>query len=389
MFRKNLFTFFLLAAAVFSFGLSVSAQTGKNVSGKIEMKKDDGTKTPVKDVVIELIRIDTTGKMPEVKTDETGSFTFVDVPENAVFALAISGAGINPEVIPDVKAGMDTFEIPVSAGDGRRYSEDQVRLSVYASLKESGKLTAEQKKMLEEFESKKANVAEKNAIVDQALKEGNAAYDGKNYDLAIVKFEEGYQADPEFVGSAPVFLNNKALVIKERAASNYNTEVKSTDAALKRGAKDKISAELGMALEAVVRSLTLLKQANAAEISDQKNYKANIASAESIAKDALRILTQLQLNLPSSTEEQANRSVKIYKDLLQIFPKHPDVIAGLGLTLYSAGALNNNAAQKQESVNYMAYFMDNSPKDHNMREVISGLYEYVTKEEKLKPQKIN
>ncbi len=389
MFSKKYFTSLFLVGLFLFAGAAVFAQTTKSIAGKVEMKKEDGSTVPVKDVVVELIRVDSVGKMPETKTDETGSFSFSNVPENAVFALSFSGEGLKPEIVSDVKAGMDSFIVPVTEGDSNRYSEEQIRLGYLASLKESGKLTDEQKKMLKDFEDKKGNVEQKNAIISRSLKEGNAAFEGKNYDLAIVKFEEGFQADPEFVGSAPVFLNNKGFAIKERAAINYNTEVKSSDPALKRGAKDKIASELANALEAAVKSYTLLKQANSADISDQKNHKANIASAESIAKDALRMLSQLQLNLPSSTEAEANRSVKIYKDLLQIFPKNPDVIAGLGLTLYSAGALNNNKPQKQESVNYMAYFMENSPKDHNMREVISGLYDYVITEEKLKPQKID
>ena len=44
----------------------------------------------------------------------------------------------------------------------------------------------------------------------RALEEGNQAFNSKNYDIAIVKFEEGYKASPDFVGSAPVLLNNSS-----------------------------------------------------------------------------------------------------------------------------------------------------------------------------------
>ncbi|MGI8543407.1 MAG: carboxypeptidase-like regulatory domain-containing protein [Aridibacter sp.] len=376
-------TIFLLA------GVTVFAQATKSVGGKVEMKKEDGSTVPVKDAVVDLIRVDKVGRLPENKTDETGSFVFPEVPEGGVYALSISGAGLTPEIITDVKAGMDSFTIPVTAGDSNRYSEEQVRLSYINSIKESGKLTDEQKKMLKDFEDRKLNSDQKFAAVTKAEKEGNAAFESKNYDVAIAKFEEGFKANPEFIGSAPVFLNNKATAIIQRATDNYNTEVKSSDPKLKSGATDKIASELADALEAVVISYNLLKDANSADIADQKKYKENMTSAENIAKDALRILSQLKLNLPSSTEEQANRSVKIYKDLLTMLPKNPDVYAGLGLTFYSVGSLNNNMSQKQESVNYMAHFMEISPKDHKMREVISELYDYIIKEEKLKPQKIN
>ncbi len=389
MFRKNYFTSLLLVTLFLLAGVTVFAQATKSVGGKVEMKKEDGSKVPVKDAIVNLIRVDKVGRLPEIKTDENGSFVFPEVPEAGVYVLSISGAGLTPEIVADVKAGMDSFTIPVTAGDSNRYSEEQVRLSYINSIKESGKLTDEQKKMLKDFEDKKGNVEQKNAIIARAEKEGNAAFESKNYDVAIAKFEEGFKANPEFIGSAPIFLNNKATAIEQRATDTYNTEIKSSDPKLKSGAKDKIASELADALEASVTSYTLLKEADSADINDQKSYKENIASAENIAKDALRILSQLELSLPSSTEEQANRSVKIYKDLLTMLPKNPDVYAGLGLTLYSAGSLNNNMSQKQESVNYMAHFMEISPKDHKMHEVISGLYDYIIKEEKLKPQKID
>lgn len=389
MLRKNLFTYFIIAVVVLSFGVTAFAQTGKAISGKIELKKEDGSKAAAKDVVVELIRIDVDGKVPEIKTDEEGKFEFAELPSDGVYTLIASGAGLNPEIVLNIKVGSDSFLVPISEGNGGRYTEEQARLASLAALKEDGKLSDEQKKMLADYENKKGEVTKTNEIVTVSLEEGNKAFKSGNFDLAVVKFDEGYKAAPTFLGSAPVFLNNKATALKQRSVDTYNTSVKSTDAALKRGAPNKIRADLADVLETVTTNYALLKGASSEEIKGQKNYKDHLASAETIAKDALRILTDLKLYLPSDSEEEAKRSIKIYKDLIKMLPESPDVYAGLGLTLYSAGSLKDNKVQKQDSVNYMAYYMDKSPKDHKMREVIQGLYEYIVQEEKLKPQKIN
>ena len=58
------------------------------------------------------------------------------------------------------------------------------------------------------------NLLPSNEVIGQALKDGNAAFTAKNFDLAISKYDEGIAADPDFVGSAPVLLNNRGAVFR-------------------------------------------------------------------------------------------------------------------------------------------------------------------------------
>jgi len=95
MFRKTYFTYLLLVALFLISGISVLAQDGV-VKGKVVMEKD-GEKKPVKDVLVEMIRIDVVGKLPEIRTDAEGVFTFSNIPKDGTFALAVSGAGLKPE----------------------------------------------------------------------------------------------------------------------------------------------------------------------------------------------------------------------------------------------------------------------------------------------------
>lgn len=64
--------------------------------------------------------------------------------------------------------------------------------------------------------------AENNRKIQLALEEGNKAYNEKNYKLAAEKYDEGYNLDPEFAGSAPVFLNNKASALRQLGAQIFN-----------------------------------------------------------------------------------------------------------------------------------------------------------------------
>jgi tetratricopeptide (TPR) repeat protein len=390
MLRKNNFTSLLLVALFLASGITVLGQS-TTVGGKIVMKKEDGSKAPAKDVVVELIRIDEVSKLPETKTDAEGAFSFTNVPKDGVFAMSISGAGLKPEIIPDIKAGMDSFEIPVTAGDGKRWSEQQVRLSILVSIKETGKLTDEQKKMLEDYENTAGKTKEKNDLWDKHLKEGNEALKSKNYDAAIASYESGYQVDTEYLGSAPVFLNQKADALKGRAVLAYNTAAKTKDGNEINKAKEQVVKDFSEALVALNTSHGMMVNAKPTEIINQENHKKNIKIAENVARELVQIMSKISVTLATyiADEKDAANSVKIYKDTLKMLPDDPDVLAGLGLTLYISSEFMGSKEQKQESLNYMDVYKKVAPKDHKQQEAVAELYDVLTKIEKLKPQKMN
>ena len=97
--------------------------------------------------------------------------------------------------------------VEVSAGDGKKLTEDEVRQVLTAAATQSGQMTAEEKKAEEErlkkvaeIESKNKKIEASNEVISRTLEEGVKAFDAKNYDLAIVKFEEGYNASPDYIG---------------------------------------------------------------------------------------------------------------------------------------------------------------------------------------------
>jgi hypothetical protein len=222
MFRKNYLIGFLTIALFLIGSPAIFAQTTAPIGGRVELKGADGTMTPVEGALVEVYRTDVKSKFPSDTTDKKGKFSFAGLPLGAVFVLSISGPGINPEIIPNIKAGMDQLVINVLPGDGKKWTEDEVRQAVSGgTTNQSTELTADQKKQKEEYDKKVAEIKAKNekiqsqtAVVQKALDEGNAAFNSKNYDVAVVKYEEGFQANPDFVGSAPVLLNNKGAALK-------------------------------------------------------------------------------------------------------------------------------------------------------------------------------
>ena len=440
MFRRKYFTLFIAAAFFLVASAAAFAQTAP-VSGRVELKKADGTMEPVGGALVEVFRTDIKGKLPSAKTNKKGEFSFAGLPLGATFAFSVSGTGIKPEIIPNIKAGRENFVITVFEGDGKKWTEDEVRTALAtpagatntataANTAETGKLTEEQKKQQAEYEKKLAEVTEKNkkveetnAVVKRSLDEGNQAFNSKNYDIAIVKFEEGYQASPEYVGSAPVFLNNKGAALKIRAVNTYNENVKSTDANAKRAALTKVKQDLADAVDAYGKSWAILKSAPTGEINDPKIYEANKLETLRGAKDALRLMaateqvdtTKVDAARTLITEyiavetDQAKKvegqrilgdvflaagdapnAIAEYKKVLEIEPNDADALAGLGLSLVNTAYNADGSIDKtkmQEAANYLQKFTEVAPATHKYMDDAKGLIASLKKEQNVTPQK--
>ena len=77
-----------------------------------------------------------------------------------------------------------------------------------------------------EVEEKNRQIAENNRKIRQALADGAKAYEEKNYRLALEKFDEAYNLSPDFWGTAPVMLNNKAMSLIQLGVETYNNALK-------------------------------------------------------------------------------------------------------------------------------------------------------------------
>lgn len=387
MFRKYFSLLFFIG--LFAVG-SVSVFAQKTVGGKVEFEDAKGKKTPYKAAKVDCYRVDVTEKCGSTVSDESGKFSFENIPNKAVLVFAVSGSGIGPGVTPDIRLD-ESNSLTVSKGDGAVLSEADVREVAINYAKGEGKLTDAQKAQLAEIEKKAAEREARNAKVKdnnrrrgELIKEGNAAFNKKDYDLAVKLFEEGYQLDPEFAGSAPVFLNNKAQSLKARAIDSFNAGAKSGDKALKEKGKKVMVADFTSALEAVSTAFSMAKNAKPGAGSNSSKRKEDMKLSVSIAKELFRIFGQVNLNFATyvATEEQATKAVSLYKSSLEMLPKNADVIAGLAMALYSSGDFKGSKAEKKESLDYWNQFKKIAPKDHKQHIVADDMISFLKDEVK-------
>ncbi len=431
MFRKN-YLAFLLIAAVFLIGNTAAYAQTAPVLGRVVLKKADGTSAPIADAVIDVYRMDIKGKLPSGKTNSKGEFSFAGIPLGGQFMFAVSAPGAKPDIFPGVRAGNDKITFTLIEGDGKRLTEDEARQGINAAptSKPVGELTAEQKKAVAkeqaEYDKKVAEVTAKNTkseetdkLVRKVLEEGSKAFEAKNYDLAVAKFDEGITADPDFAGSTPVLLNNKTAALINRAMTKYNQSVKG-EPADRATAIISVKKDFEDAITASDRALAILKAGTAPDAANQKNYDANKFQALANRKEVYRLMvktgadrtkgkeasvafqeylavetdakkkTDTQLVLGDVLREtgDSENAVAAYRNALETSPNNPDVLAGLGLSLFAAGAgvVPENKAQMQEGLNYMQRFTEVAPESHPLKASVKEVVDYL-KSKELTPQK--
>lgn len=424
MSRKNYLTLLFTVAVLLAGSISAFAQTGP-VRGEVKMKKADGTVVPVADAVVEAFRTDIDkGGMPAAKTNKKGEFNFVGFPLGQRFVLSVSGPGIAPQVYPEVKAGMESIVINVNAGDGQKATEAEAREAAKLSASGTiGEVSAADKAKQAELIKKNAEIMEQNKkaedtnkLVNRLLKEGGDAFTAKNYDLAIAKFDEGYKADPEFAGSAPIMLKNKGLSLRERGITTFNSAV-SGDAAAKAAAAEKAKADFAEAITAYDTALAILDKAPA-DPKTQASYEASKIETLNQYVGLHASMVRMRLDIAKSqtsvpifdryfaTETDAakkldnslkwasamalagenDNAVHAFRMILEKYPDNVDAVGGLGLSLFAVGVAAENKEQMQESLDIMQKFADTAPETHKLKASVKDAVEYLKTEQKLKAQ---
>lgn len=434
MFRKNYFTILLTIALLLAGSVAAFAQTAP-VTGKVVIKKADGSTVPAENALVEVFRTDINAKLPSDKTNKKGEFSFAGLPLGATFVLSVSAPGAKPTYWPNVRAGNEKITITLDEGDGKRWTEKEVRdaLSGAATAitpttntaeltEEQKKAQAERAKLEAEYAAKKKEVEQQTAAVKKALDEGTKAFSSKEYDVAIIKFDEGYKANPEYVGSAPVLLNNKALALRERAVDLHNKSVKETDATAKAEMVTKSSKDFADSVTAYNTAWTILKDASAADITDQQNYQTNkqntltgfrnvvgyMILTEKVEMNQVPVIAAMlaeYLAFETNAAKKAEAEVFLgdiyritgdsvnaiteYKKVLEKSPTNADALAGLGLSQANAGYNTDgsvNEAMMQEAINNLQRFTEVAPDNHKLKESVKQTVDYL-KTQNFKPQK--
>jgi len=425
MYRKK-FIVSLFVIAVFLTGSLVAfAQTIAPISGRVQLKKADNTIVPVVGAEITAYRTDISkGKLPSAKTDKKGNFSFAGAPVGQTFVLVATAPNIQAGFYPNVKASMDNIVIEVSEGDGKVPTEEEIRTAL-ASMSTTGELTPEEKKKQAEAAKKNAEITAKNEriknaneVINRSIAEGKKAYDASDWDTAIAKYDEGYNADPEYPGTAPVFLNNKADALKQRAIGSYKKST--TDAANKATYIEAMKKDLLESINAAQKAVEILKTATSTDAKLQKGYEDNRLVAYSIMNDAYRFLIESRADETKAAEAaqtidayvaiepdpakkakaqimmadalrkigKSDEAIPLYRKALESAPDNADLLAGLGLSLFNSGVIASNKEQMQEGLNIMERFTTTAPDTHPLKASVKEAVDYLKNQEKLTPQKI-
>lgn len=409
MFRKNYLIYVLMIASILIGTTAVFAQDSATISGRVQMTDDKGAKTPMPNLLVEAYRTDTAKVEPiSAKTDEKGDFKIENLPSGKTFALAVSGQGIEASVVTDVKSGASDVAVSVKPGNGNQPSADAVRQSLLAAgkLELSAEEKAETEKAVKAIEEKNVKAEQTYVITKRAIEEGNKAFNNKNYDVAIAKFEEGYQADTKFVGSAPTFLNNKGIALKMRGLDYHNKSVTSgEDKEAKIENYNKSVKDFGDGIDAYHASWMLLKNATDAEKSSTQGFQENKMRTLSGARDLLDIAVKAEKADPEKTakakelieayadfesdkakkaEAQAilgnyyrfagdfDSAIAEFRKVLAVSPKEPGALFGLGISLISTGYNDDGTIKKaviQEGINLLDRFKDVASPEKHKREL--------------------
>jgi tetratricopeptide (TPR) repeat protein len=419
------FSMSLSALAILLAGSLILFAQSAPVRGKVELKKADGTLVPVANAVVDVYRTDVKAKLPSGKTDKKGQFVFAGLPLGATMTFAVSGPGIKAEIYPGVKAGREDVNITVYEGDGTALSEEQVRsaLTTAPTQAQGGQETAEQKKAREEYEKQVAEVGEKNKkientnnIVKASLEQGSKAYQDKNYDLAVAKFQEGIEADPDFAGSATVLNNNKALALRMRGFDAYKQGM--ADAANKASWMEKAKNDFTGSIAASQKTIQLIGAITdgvEAKKFDQAKYSAlaNLVEANRLmiatnadtsktadavaaleaymaveTDAALKVKNQIYVADALRLAGNSGEAVPIYRKVLETDPNHVEALGGLGLSLLNEGEIQGKIELSQEGLNLMQKFTEVAPDTHPLKNDVKLAVTYLKDEKKLVPQKL-
>lgn len=427
MFRKSLMSLVFAVATLAVTGSTVFAQNAP-VSGTVEMTKADGTRVPVEGALVEAFRTDIKASSPPAKTGKKGEFSFAGLTLGQTFILSVSAPGAQPTYLPGVKAGQERLLIVLNPGDGTRVSEDEVRAAA-AAPPPTAQSTEDAKKAAAEFEAKKKEIEERNKkaeatnqIIMAALKGGNDAFAAKNYDLAISEYDRGIAADPTYLGSAPIFHNNRGIVLRARGVDSYNAAIKNADVTEKVAQFARAEKDFADAVAGYLLSWGVLKGATAADIGENRaNYESNKKGTLTGALETFQIavktervnstiLDAAKTIIPeyiaaepdAAKKAQANlaladlyrvggdfeNAITAYKVILEGNPDNLDALVGAGLSLVNVGYISSDKTKLQEGANLLQKFASAAPDTNKFKADAVGLIETLKKEQNVTPQKV-
>lgn len=403
MFRKSLFSvLFLFTLSFFS-----SAAAAQAISGVVELE-NAGVRTPLAGAKVDLYREDVKGKGQSVTTGPDGKFSFATVEAGFKYLLSVSGPGAAPNYFPEISPGTQGYLAIVVPGKGESVTEDQLKAVIEKLTPEERKKYAELTKKAQEILSGNAKIENATKLNQIAIDKGIPALNAKKYDEAIAMFDAAINASPEYEGSAPVFLNAKAVALKGRARDGIAAAQKG-DAAAKTAAREKAIPDYTLAIASYNRGLEVIAKAPANTTSKavmesaKKNlysnyvttlgemYETSIPVPE--GTDANKVLagyieTETDAAAKAATLAKFGEramsgdldvSAMAFKKALEANPKDLDVLGGAVLAMGAVGisASPPDKAMIAEAKRLGKLYLDSAPESHAKRAGVVDILENI------------
>lgn len=133
MWSKYISRIVLLLSVSLFLSLAALAQT-VTISGKITIRRLNGSIIPAVGAVIDVYRTDMGTQKFQVTTDKSGAYALAGVPFIGTYAIAVSATGAKPDYRTGVKFSQQpTNDFTLVAGDGSQLTLDQIKAMVGAS----------------------------------------------------------------------------------------------------------------------------------------------------------------------------------------------------------------------------------------------------------------
>jgi tetratricopeptide (TPR) repeat protein len=416
---KRFGTFYSLIAAallVAAAAVSAAAQVA-TIEGKVTLRQADGAEVPVQGATVEIHRTDVSQRLGAVKTDKNGRYVRVGLPFTGTFTVIVSAPGASPNYQTGVRLNARTaYDFTLSPGDGRVLTLDEVKAhaaagggaaaapaaAAPADTEEAKKKAAEMAAERARIEKENQRAIELNAKLPEILKAGNDAFNAKNFDAAIARYDEGIAADPE----QSVFPRNKAVALMARATPKYNAAHKAKDEAGKEAAR----ADLKAAVDSAEKAVANLRAAKAksgggaaagappaAKQAEELGYLTDRAEAYRLAfltltpvdndaaAKAISEYVEMETDATKKNKAQAllgeayfqagkiDESVAKYREILAANPGNTEAMRGLGISLAAKGA--EDPEMLPEAIKSLEQFVSKAPETDTRKQEAAQMVE--------------
>jgi len=378
---KHLLSVFAGCALIALTSLTAAAQTGR-LEGDV-VKAD--TKEPIVGAEVQIERTDIKGSYP-VKTDKKGHFLHAGVPYVGTYTVMVSAPGCQPDYAEVKGSQTEPIKFALHSGDGKKLTLAEVRALKSNAPKGGAQMSAgDQKKAMEEYEKKRAEVESKNKKMTEeheAMKKrfeaGQQLMGAKDWNGAANEFTEASKLDAE----QPAVWQGLALALYNRGVTNYNESTKDPTNTSKR---DAAKQDFNDSINAISKALALIEpqlnepQKAAGAKKSKASFLKNKADAESLLATKLGVAEMADAAVKDYKEASAlsdnpaekntfelkcaqtyydsgkmDEAVSAYQALLQADANNIEALYWLGLAYASQGKF-------QDSANTLQKFIDTAP----------------------------